>query len=88
MNKPTHIRIPWHWFPWGDGFTLAFIVFVRPGCENVYHHELQHVRQFWAEPLTFHVKYLYYLWKYGYYDNPYEVEAYKVQERFEQGYIE
>lgn len=82
MSVPLHFKIPWRWFPWGDGFTLGPIVFIRPGAsEALYQHELVHVRQFWDEPLTFWVKYLYYTLRYGYRSNPYEQEAYQVQRR-------
>jgi len=78
-RAPKHVYIPWRWFVWGDGFTLGPIIFVRPDCPEVYVHELVHVRQFWSQPLTFHARYLWRLWKYGYHDNPYEVEAYATQ---------
>lgn len=80
-SKPTHIKIPWRLFPWGDAFTLGPIIFIRPNSsEGLYQHELVHVKQFWNQPFTFWIKYLYYLLKYGYRDNPFEVEAYKVQD--------
>jgi len=68
-------------FAWGDGVALGPIILVRPDCPAVYAHELTHVRQFWSHPLTFHARYLWWLWRYGYRNNPYEREAYAVQEQ-------
>jgi hypothetical protein len=45
-------------------------------------HELTHIKQMQDEgKLKFAIKYLYYAWKYGYKENPYEIEARKVQAR-------
>ena len=38
-------------------------------------HELEHVRQWQANPWTFPFRYALNHFKYGYHDNPYEVEA-------------
>jgi len=80
--NPWHVRIPWRWFLWGDGFTLGPFIFIRPNhSEGLYAHELVHVRQFWDDPFLFWIKYLYYLIRYGYQDNPYEREAYAAQKK-------
>lgn len=54
-------------------------VYVLPGLENcqpLLRHEAKHLEQIERDGrLLFSVKYLYWLVKYGYWDNPYEVEA-------------
>lgn len=60
--------------PWG-------CVYVHPdwwGREDLRRHELVHLEQIWRDgPLLFSVRYLWWLARYGYRDNPYEVEAYE-----------
>jgi hypothetical protein len=45
-------------------------------------HELAHVRQWQEHPVTFPLRYVLNHVRYGYYDNPYEIEA-RVAERAE-----
>lgn len=45
------------------------------GNKRVIYHEMVHIKQQKREPVVFYFKYLYYLHKYGYKSNPYEVEA-------------
>ena len=46
------------------------------GDKPLIRHELKHIEQIEAEGrLKFGIKYLYYTIKYGYWNNPYEVEA-------------
>ena len=82
-DTPKHLKVRWSWFFWGDAFTLGPIIFIRPNhSEALYAHELIHVRQWWDDPYLFWFKYLYYFLRYGYKNNPYEIEAYKVQDEF------
>jgi len=57
-------------------------IYLYPGYENnqcIIRHEQEHLRQIKEEgKLKFSVKYLWFLAKYGYYDNPYEVQARKA----------
>lgn len=63
----------------GDYKGLAiwpFIFMVDPTNEKLLRHEMVHIEQQkrgWL--IGFYIKYFYYQWKYGYYNNPYEVEA-------------
>lgn len=54
-------------------------IYVLPGYENyepLLRHERKHLEQIERDgKLKFSVKYLYWLFKYGYWENPYEVEA-------------
>ncbi len=50
--------------------------------DTVLRHEKIHLKQQlngWL--IGFYIKYFYYQWKYGYQNNPYEIEAYKQEER-------
>ena len=68
------------WARW-QGLTLWKLIVVRDLSRlDVIVHEMTHVRQFkWL--LVPYIKYFYYLWKYGYRNSPYEVEAYKAGNR-------
>ena len=68
--------------PFGYGLTLYKLVLVRKSTKSLAYtiaHEAEHVRQ-WTEEGLFKwpLKYFYYLAKYGYRDNPYEVQARKA----------
>ena len=64
---------------WGGyrGFAFyPFIFMTTPEDTELLRHEMVHIEQQkrgWL--IGFYIKYLYYNWKYGYWDNPYEVEA-------------
>jgi hypothetical protein len=88
-------RLPLDWLP-GDyhhynGLTLWGSIYLRPPCcpidprdpEKVERllHELVHVRQFRQHPVTFPMRYLCDLVRYGYWDSPAEVEAREVARR-------
>jgi len=74
-------KAPWMFFGRWTGFTFAWIIFVKEDRLDVVVHEMVHVRQFnKGYGIGFWVKYLYYLARYGYSKNPYEREAYLVQE--------
>ena len=48
----------------------------------LFRHELEHIYQVQRDGwFKFHAKYLYWLARYGYKNNPYEIEARKVQSR-------
>jgi hypothetical protein len=54
-------------------------IYIMEGYENsqwLIRHELKHIEQMQRDGwFTFHIMYFYYLLKYGYYENPYEIEA-------------
>lgn len=63
-----------------DGFTTYWAIYVKPMEANRMHTVIKHERVHEADMkaegyLIFTVKYLYYLAKYGYKANPYEVKA-------------
>ena len=61
-----------------DPFTLSIMVYPEPYeiSETTYKHELVHIEQIKREgKLKFLFKYLFYLIRYGYDNNPYEIEA-------------
>ncbi len=55
---------------------------VYDGYEGTVAHELEHIKQQVREPFSFHVKYLWYNFKYGYKKNPYEIEARVAEKAF------
>lgn len=58
--------------------TLGRTIVVHPDTqltERLIRHELAHVRQWRSRPFAFPVLYLWKHLRYGYHDNPYEVEA-------------
>ena len=83
----TTIKIasgPWRWLL--DGFGLAAItmpwrtIYVlrrHARHQGLLRHEQVHIEQIERDgPIRFSIKYLWWLIKYGYRDNPYEIEAY------------
>jgi len=79
-KPPYIIQVPRLW-----GTTVAitlypFIFTLDKNDETVMSHELIHIEQVnrgWI--IGFYLKYLYYQIRYGYKNNPYEIEAYKKQ---------
>lgn len=72
------IEIPydWFWYKKYRGITIFNIILVKDKSdERLIKHELRHVEQWRKERFTFHLKYFYYLYRYGYWLNPYEVDA-------------
>ncbi len=73
------------WIMWRyRGKVLYPYVLFRDAQDDVpdwlFRHELEHVYQVQKEGwFKFHLKYLYYLVRYGYKNNPYEIKACKVQ---------
>lgn len=62
-----------------------FIIIKGEVSRTVIEHEKIHLRQQlngWL--IGFYIKYFYFQWKYGYENNPYEVEAYKHQNDWKQ----
>ena len=58
--------------------TLGRTIVVHPDVRldgRLLRHELEHVRQWRRQPLTFPIRYLLCHIRYGYYDNPYERAA-------------
>jgi len=75
MKVPV-IETSWLLKGWAGFATPLFVVVNDKNNERLIRHEMCHVRQWWRGWLAgFAVMYLYYLIKYGYWDNPYEVEA-------------
>lgn len=65
---------------WVEGMVLyPFVLFKNEKGKvpkHIFKHEMQHIYQIQREGLlTFYLLYLYYFFKYGYINNPYEVEA-------------
>lgn len=75
---------PWRWFLEGQGYrgiTMPWrsIYLLRQhfDCEELRYHEVIHIEQMDRDgTLRFCVMYLVYLVRYGYWNNPYELEAY------------
>lgn len=60
------------------GFTLGNTILLSNAADdNIYGHEIIHVKQFTKLPIIFPVLYLLEFVKNGYYDNRYEREAYQ-----------
>ena len=89
MHKPPYIvefkRIPFV-KKWVDGIAVYPFIFIKKKertpdeYRTLLEHEKIHIRQQlkgWI--IGFYVSYFYYSWKYGYKENPYEVEAYEHQ---------
>jgi len=58
--------------------TIGDTIFVHPGVritDRLIRHELAHVRQWRAAPSTFPIRYVWNHIRFGYRDNPYEIEA-------------
>ncbi len=69
-----------------EGFAFwPFIFITNPGNEKLLYHEKVHIKQQLRGLLVlFYIKYIYYHFKYGYWDNPYEVEARKKADEYMQ----
>lgn len=62
--------------------TLGRTIVVHPDAElseRLLRHELEHVRQWERHPVTFPILYILHHLRYGYRDNPYEIEARKAE---------
>ena len=76
--------INWNWMAeiWGhDAWTFGEFIFVNDKAKNdqpLILHEKVHVKQ-WRRNLYifFPIRYVYYKLKYGYKNNPFEIEAYR-----------
>jgi hypothetical protein len=66
-----------------DGLTLGKFILIRRGTKSLQllAHELVHVFQWRRYHVAFPFMYFYYSARYGYYKNPFEVEAYQKQKR-------
>lgn len=70
------------YLPWG------VVYYEHPLSEDTIEHETVHHQQRLRDgAVIFIVKYLWWAWKYGYWDNPYEVEAYEARLRRHLGKI-
>jgi len=75
---------PWRWVLKAFGLAAVTMpwrtIHVLPDHEadaGLLRHEIVHIKQIERDgPLTFSARYLFWLLRYGYRDNPYEVEAY------------
>ena len=65
---------------WVDGLAFWPFIFIKPNTSaGLLAHEKVHIRQQVRGLLIFfYIRYYYYQWKYGYKDNPFEVEARKI----------
>lgn len=80
---------PFKWFLKSGGYAAVtmpwFTIYVLPQWlhdRQLRKHELVHIAQMKRDgPIWMSVKYLYYLWKVGYRDNPYEIEARRIAGR-------
>jgi hypothetical protein len=67
---------------WASFWRTAYFL---PGCmddNRLVRHELHHLYQIERDGrVQFSCKYIWWLFKYGYYNNPYEVEAREASER-------
>lgn len=58
--------------------------FNNPSLNNFYRHELIHLKQIaYYGKIKFLFKYIIFSIKYGYYKNPFELQAYKYQKSFD-----
>ena len=62
-----------------DAITFYNFIFYRneKAMKELKKHEEKHVEQYFKYPFTFLIRYIYYSIKYGYYNNPFEIEARK-----------
>lgn len=80
--------ILWYMNLWGfKGLTTPWKqIYVVPGyedCDWLLRHECMHLTQMATDGwFMFHVKYLYWTLRHGYWNNPYEVEARSVEGRY------
>ena len=78
--------MPWYWYMKLRGFegfmTFWGSVYAMPSWENnpsLIKHEMEHVRQLKEHGnFKFFLLYLYYNLRYGYWNNPFEIQARKV----------
>jgi hypothetical protein len=73
-------RVPFSWIPGNrdiTGLTLWNRIYLKEGAASLelLFHELTHVEQFRRSPLLFPLRYIIQHFRYGYDDNPAEVEA-------------
>ena len=76
----TRRRVPFWWVPGNrniTGLTLWNRIYLKEGAASfeLLFHELTHVEQFRRSPLLFPLRYIIHHFRYGYADNPAEVEA-------------
>jgi len=80
-GQPVNIwKVRWLIPTWASGLTIGKDVFIRSTLKgqaqrNVIKHELVHVAQYIRLGWKFPLLYIYYHFKYGYWNNPFEVEA-------------
>jgi hypothetical protein len=68
------------WLDW-DGHALPGAIVVYGHWSDVLRHEREHVEQWYRWGVLFPIVYGIYLLRYGYHDNPFEVEARKAERR-------
>lgn len=81
--KPAKGLIAWLLRKYGyAGVTLPWAIYILPDRltdASLIKHERQHEQQIKQHGVVkFYIKYLWYNFKYGYFNNPFEVEARKV----------
>jgi hypothetical protein len=73
--------LPWIFFGRWKGFATPFFIVVKEREPRLIRHERIHVMQWWQHWIIgFVILYLYYTLKFGYWDNPLEVEARELSE--------
>lgn len=83
---------PWRWFLKGAGYRAItmpwrsiYVLREYLEVEELRRHELVHIEQIERDgAVKFSILYLWYLVRYGYWNNPYEQEAYRRQSDCEQ----
>lgn len=65
------ITMPWH---------RIYVLDAYQSRQDVLRHELVHIEQIERDgPVLFSLRYLWWLFRYGYFNNPYETEAYALE---------
>jgi len=77
MRKPPYIiQVPWLYGGFNGFAFWPFIVVLDKSDKRLIAHEMAHIEQQLKGWLFgFYIKYIYYHFRYGYKDNPYEIEA-------------
>ena len=79
-NPPPCVLVKLYIPGWISGITIGPVIFHETDRPDLIVHEMVHVRQFYRQPFTFWIRYLWQRRK-GYRTITYEQEAYALQER-------
>lgn len=79
IKEAEHLVLLWMRWTGYRGIAMPWAVYIHPDRmwdAHLIRHELKHIEQMQNEGyIRFFTKYLWYSARYGYFDNPYEVEA-------------